>query len=103
MNRFAIFAASALFLAGCSSAQIDATKTKLSAIEIQVQADVNTFCEVDQQLVPFVQAGASVASIILPQVAGVVALDQSTVHPMVLAACKALGGVVVAPPKPSPA
>ncbi len=99
MRNLMIIAAFPLALGACTPQQLATAQAKIQAIEVQTVQAADMFCKVDENVVPFVQAGASVASIVVPQASGLVALDVSTVHPDIVAACTKLGGIVVSPPK----
>lgn len=97
----ALFVTAGLGIGACSAPQIADTVAKLQAIEVQAKADANTFCLARGKVLPFVKAGESVAAILVPEVAGLVVLDQTMVSPALTAACKAVDptATVVAPAK----
>lgn len=104
MRKLLLTGVAVLALAACSDKQLASSqatlnnvKTSIGAIEVQALQAADMACKTDQQIVPFVQAGAAIVPV--PQVQAWVALDASTVHPAITAACAALGGIVVAPPK----
>ena len=60
------------------------------------QVAVNVLCNVDAAAVPLAQAGAQVAAVVDPALAPEVALANGAdqlVHPAVIGACKAAGGI----------
>ena len=89
--RNALFVSvSMLLLAACSATQAQNT---LTATQV--------FCHVDSVAQPVaVTLGAAVTTAVAPStapaVAGAVAIDNTLVHPAVVAACAAVGGVAVA-------
>lgn len=102
MKRTITFVAAGLLALGaCTQDQLAASLAKIQAVEVQVKADANTFCLARGKVMPFVKAGESVAEILVPQAAGLVALDQTTVDPALTLACKAVdpNATVVAPAK----
>jgi hypothetical protein len=90
-----------LFLAACTGAQITAATTENAKVLSQIVTVSQAACKIDAQAQPLlVTLGAPVATAILPTaapiVSGAVALDVSVIHPDIVAACKAVGGVAVA-------
>lgn len=97
--RRAMVIGAALLLGACSAAELDAAGARIRALEVQALDDGLAACRVRERVIPFVRAGAAIASAAVPGVADWVVLDQTTVSPALDRACKALGGLVVAAPK----
>lgn len=100
-HRFIPILVCATALTACTPAELATVKTDLKAIEVQAIDDGQEFCQVGEEVIPFVQAGAAIAATVIPSAGSVVALDQTTVSPVLNAACKAVDGIVVAPVKPA--
>lgn len=98
MIRFG-FAFVALALVSACSTTPASIAAKVEALEVQALDTGAEACEVRGRIVPFVQAGASFAAVFVPELAPWVALDKSTVSPVLDAACAGIGGLVVAPAK----
>jgi hypothetical protein len=87
-------------LAACSPAQVSQIQAKNAQIVSQVATVTAVACQVDGQVQPVVVAlAAPVVSAVVPgsavAVAGTVAVDQTVVHPAIVAACAAVGGAAV--------
>ena len=88
---------------GCTTAQLATATAKVNAIEVAAVADVNTFCKIADQVVPYIATGASIASVVYPPAGATLVAISDTAAPALAEACKEAGGITVSPVKPVPA
>ena len=90
-----------LALGACTDAQLQQAQTENAKVVSQIVTVTQAACKVDAQAQPvIVTLGAPVVTAVVPSsapaVAGAVALDVTVIHPDIVAACAAVGGVAVA-------
>lgn len=91
----------ALLMGGCTSAQLSTAETDINAIEVAAVQDINTFCRIGEQVVPYIATGAGIASVVYPPAGATLVAISDTAAPLLAAACKAAGGITVSPAKPA--
>jgi len=91
----------AFLLSACSATTTAKIEAANDAFVSQLATVTVAACQIDSQLQPvLVPLTSAVVTAVYPlatsAVAGMVALDTASIHPVIVAACKAVGGLAVA-------